>query len=163
VTDSPAVENHAGVPVAIPAELSITFERTECLGTCPVYVVGIRADRTVYWRGLKNVSVLGDAHKLLEGNGLDQLAVAFDAARFFERQTDGRLPPPPCDDHHGTTICVRGFSVCSDTSHFIITASRAGKSNKVDDAGCYGAELEDLRRLERLLEQIAGTAAWIGR
>jgi hypothetical protein len=162
VSESPAVENHAGSAVAVPIGLDIMFTRTECMGTCPVYAVAIHHDGRVDWEGRRYVRVVGRGHKQLERTGLDQLAVAIDGARFFEREHDGRLPPPPCDDHNGTTICLRGFSTCSDTSHFTISVTRDGKTHEVDDAGCYREELEDLRRLERVLEQVAGTATWVG-
>lgn len=163
MSESPAVENHAGSAVPLPTGLDLTFSRTECLGTCPVYTVTIHHDGRVEWEGKKNVRVIGRSRKQLERNGLAQLAVAIDGARFFEREHDGRLPPPPCDNHNGTTICLRGFSTCSDTSHFTIRVTRDGVTHEVDDAGCYREELEDLRRLELALQQIAGTAVWIGR
>ena len=163
-TEPPPVENHAGSAVFVPSGLEVTFSRTACMGACPVYTVTIHRDGRVDWDGTEHVLVVGKAHKQLERTGLGQLEVALDAAHFFERERDGRMPPPPCDTHGGTTICLRGFSVCSDTSHFDIVATRDGKPHEVSDAHCYkDSEVGDLRKLEHVLEDIAGVAMWVGK
>ena len=145
----------------LPTGLDVTFERTECLGACAAFTVTIHHDGRVDWQGRSNVRVVGGAHKLLGRNELGQIAFALDGAHFFEREHDGRMPPPPCNKGSGT-ICLRGFTVCSDAPHFIITVTRDGKKHEVDDAGCYRDELEDLRRLEKILQNIAGIDVWIG-
>ena len=155
------MSNHASAPVVVPAGLELTFSRSACLGMCPVYTVTVHRDGTVDWTGVENVAVSGKARGRLERNGGAQLAVALDAAHFFERRHDGSMPPPPCDSHHGTVLCLTSISVCSDTSHFTIRAVRDGKPHEIDDAGC-GAD-DELRQLEHLLGEIVGTAAWIGR
>jgi Domain of unknown function (DUF6438) len=155
------VSNHASAPVAVPGDLEVTFSRTACLGRCPVYTVTVHRDGTVDWMGIENVAVSGKARGRLERTGLSQLAVALDAAHFFERKPDGRMPPPPCDDHNGTVLCLSSISVCSDASHFTIRAVRDGKPHEIDDAGCDADD--ELRQLEHLLGEIVGTGAWIGR
>ncbi len=138
--------------------------RTSCLGTCPAYSVTVHRDGAVDWDGRAEVLVTGKAHKLLERGKLEQIAVALEAIHFFQRERDGRMPPPPCDTKGGTVICVRGFSVCSDTSHFALRVTRDGKTHEIDDAHCYkGADADELARFEKLLDEIVGTSVWIGR
>ena len=155
------MSNHAGQAVVAPQGLELRFSRTTCLGTCPAYTVTVHRDGTVDWEGEDEVRVKGKAHGRLERGKLDQIAVGLETIHFFQRESDGRMPPPPCDTKGGTVICLRSITVCSDTSHFELRVTRDGKTHEIDDAHCY--EEPELRQFEKLLDEIVGTSVWIGR
>ena len=154
------LDNHAAAAVIVPAtELDeITLARGACLGNCPVYAVTIHHDGRIEWTGEANVVVTGHAEAHVDRGALDQIAVALDASRFFERDRDGKLPPPPCPKGE---ICLGTISTCSDTSHTTISVMRGAQLHVVDDRHC--SQDPDLARLEALIGDLANTAPWIGR
>ena len=82
------------------------------------------------------------------------------SSRFFERDERGMLPlKTECTSDGTTTTCSIGarISVCSDTSHAIITVTRGRRENTVDYDFCD--DNPDLVDLSRLIERIARTRA----
>lgn len=149
-----------------PLDLSVSLERTACFGRCPVYTVTIAGDGAVSWHGIANVRDLGAARASIARAKLDRLVAVIDAVHFFELDAGGR--PPPTETKHCTNVggaveCEITFSAsvgsCSDTSHAIVTIRQGARTHRVDDAHCN--ELP-IAKLEVLVDQLAGTARWIG-
>ena len=128
--------------------LEVTLDRSACFIACPVYTVTIHRDGTVDWVGMDHVQVVGKAHGHIDRGGLQQLEVAIDATRFFERDKQGRLQPPA------------QIWVCMDTSTIVVTVTRGANAHTVEDDQCHSDQ--DLVTFERLIDTIANTAQWIG-
>jgi hypothetical protein len=159
----PAVEppaNHVGEPVVEPSQLTtVVMRRTACLGECPMYQVSIWADGHVDWYGQEHVGRIGAAKGAIDRGGFEQLAVALDASRFFERDERGRIPvEEKCE---ARTSCFTDIVICSDTSASIITVTRGTTKKTVTDDHC--TDDADLVALEKLIDTIAKTATWIAR
>jgi len=162
--EAPPVEPVAPAqrPNVEPTRLRVTLERTVCFGTCPAYVVAIDGAGRVEWTGNAHVAAMGKRLGQLTRRELDELSRQIDRARFFERNEFGDIPEKfDCVTTGNTTQCSFGTSVtiCSDTSHSIITVSRNGRTHKIDNDHCN--ESPELDDLEELIERITQTEAWI--
>jgi len=152
-------------PTTKPAvPLEVTLERTQCFGTCPSYTVTIRADRTVMWNGDAYVTEVGARSSQVTHHDLAELDRAITRAHFFELDDNGHVPrEPACVRTGNSTSCsFSSFTLCSDTSHAIITVRRGQRVHKVDDSHCSDTPAA-LIELEDAIDRIAGTGPWIGR
>ncbi len=160
---SPA-EHIASEPAGAPASrFTITLERTACLGNCPVYRVTIRRDGRVNWHGEQGVAAFGERHGSASSERLADLDRALADVRFFARDQRGELEQPKlqCVKTTTTTTCSMQtqISICSDTSRAIITVKRDGATHAVHNNHCAPSPLD---ALEILIDDVAGTRAWIG-
>jgi hypothetical protein len=135
-----------------PADFTVTMERTPCFGACPAYTVEIRGDGGVI---VKNGEDLTRGHA--SRSRVQQLAREIDAAHFFDLDQDGRpATQPQCVTTGNTTTCsIRSFTLCTDTSHAIITVTRGDRTHTVDDAHC--SEDHWLTSIENMIDALAGT------
>jgi hypothetical protein len=155
--DDTPVSNHRAEAVVPVQHFELVLERTECLGQCPAYRVTIKDGGTVEWEGKAHVTASGARRGSLTQHEIDQLDVAIEAVRFWERDKGGELPPK-CDPNH---ICLGSITTCSDTSHAIVVITRGDKTRMIDDAHCNRPS--DMSRFEDLVDQLAHTAEWIGK
>jgi hypothetical protein len=140
-------------PVAKPrVAADYKLRRTPCFGHCPSYTVEIAHDGKITWTGDKFVQTLGEAHAEVPASDLRQLARAADLARFFELDDNGHFSSPDSQ-----TVFF-----CTDTSHAVVTITRAGTAHTVDDGHCEN-DNPKLLELEQLIDKVAGTRDWIGR
>lgn len=182
-SDGVAVEptTTAKPAAAEPIKLRVKLERTGCFGTCPAYSVAIEsagfagarsnADALrseidgagrVEWIGHANVATMGRAEGRVSRFEVDELARRIDKARFFERDEYGELPQKPeCQTQGSMTTCSFGTSVtiCSDTSHSIVTVARGIRRHRVDNDHCN--DRPELESLEEYIDRIANTEQWI--
>lgn len=161
---SPPAEPVASEPAAAPASrFTITLERTACLGNCPVYRVTIRRDGRVEWHGEQGVAAVGERHGNVSPERLADLDRALAEVRFFERDGRGELEQSAvqCVKTGTTTTCSMHsrISICSDTARAIITVKRDGATHAVHNSHCDPSPLD---ALELLIDDVAGTRAWIG-
>ena len=135
-----------------PPDLVVTMERTACFGNCPVYTVEIRGDGAVL---VKNEDTVTRRHTTR--SKVRQLARAIESAHFFELDDQGHPPAQAqCVTSGNTTTCsIRSFTLCTDTSHAIITVKRGDRTHTVDDAHC--SDDRWLTSLETMIDAIAGT------
>ncbi|MEP6865293.1 MAG: DUF6438 domain-containing protein [Deltaproteobacteria bacterium] len=140
------LHNEAPRPAIQPGGLEVTFERTDCLGACPTYRVKIHHDGRIDWHGIANVRVVGEAHGFADQHELDQLSVGLELAKFYDRESDGKL---------GKTDTI---TICTDLPSVKISATAPGHHNAIDYDGCQ--KDADLERLVEQLDDVAGTAAW---
>lgn len=164
-SDAPVAEPTAGARRAAPepARLRVKLERTPCFGFCPTYTVVIHGDGRVDWVGRANVLAIGRRHGRVTRAQLDELSRLLDRVRFFERDEYGELPAKPeCTTTGSTTTCSfsTSASICSDTSHTIVSATRGMQTHTVDNDYCN--DLPELEVLEDFIDRIANTGAWIG-
>lgn len=143
-------------------DLEIVLVRTPCFGMCPVYELHIYPDGRVHWYGRDNVAERGERTKRLARPRMQQLKRAVDHAQFFSLSGDAHEPAQPSCTRTpggGMSCSFTTFSVCTDTSHSIITVRTRAREKRVDDAHCDDDSA--IGELEHQLESIA--ASWIGR
>lgn len=163
----PVAEEHASAPAPAPhpepPRLRVTLERTACMGACPTYRVDIDSRRHLArFIGTENVGIEGERRVRVGDADLAALERKIREARFFERSKDGSLPiEQTCTSDGTTTTCTIGarISICTDTSHAIITVRRGAQANTVDDACKEDADLVDLADL---IDRIAHAREWVG-
>lgn len=146
-----------------PVRLRVELERTACFGFCPTYTVVIHGDGRVDWAGRANVLAVGHRRGRVSGAELEELSRLLDRVRFFERDEVGELPTrPECTTTGSTTTCsfATSASICSDTSHTIVSVTRGMQTHTIDNDNCN--ELPELEVLEDFIDRIANTGAWIG-
>jgi hypothetical protein len=121
-----------------------SLERTACYGRCPIYTVTVLRDGTVTWQGRRFVKVVGSATAKLPARTVAALAAAFRRADFFALADRY--------DHRDVT----------DNPSAITTFSDGTRTKKIDHY--YGDESAPaaLRELEARVDELAGTARWVG-
>jgi hypothetical protein len=147
-----AVVALAACATSRPATFStITFERTPCFGTCPVYRVNVAGDGAIRFEGTRNVDSVGTFSGRLAPASVDALARAFDEAQYFALDSRYAYGEPNCRDY-GT-----------DASRVLTSITTPTRSKTVEhDLGCGNVPTR-LADLYRKFDEIIGTACWIGR
>lgn len=132
----------AGVD-APPRDLLLRFERTSCLGTCPVYLVEVDEDGAVRYEGRANVCTPGKISALLAPSVVSDLRRAIAESHFM-------TTPEHCCD------CP-----IADTPSVVVTvADKGSRKTIVDSAGCQAPT--SVRDLEHSFEKLLGTERWTG-
>jgi Domain of unknown function (DUF6438) len=139
-------------------ELAVTLERTECFGMCPAYRVSISRDGAVQWHGESNVAAVGDRNGRIARAQLTQIDEMIDRIGFFEYNEFGERQTPMSCSRQNNTCSWQSFTICSDTSHVVITVRRKGVDHRVDDARCGESKIDDLGKL---IDKLAKTERWI--
>ncbi len=129
----------------------VTLERRPCSGTCPVYVVSIFGDGSEIFEGRAHADSVGRFTFHLAADRIAELARLVDSPRFTA-----------LGDRY-----VHGASACglyaADAPIVVVAVIRSAGSKTVEhDAGCTNAP-RDLVALERELDELIGTARWVGR
>ncbi|HEY2747996.1 MAG TPA: DUF6438 domain-containing protein [Polyangia bacterium] len=123
----------------------LSLERTACYGRCPIYTVTVLRDGTVQWEGKRFVKVTGKATAKLPAATLTALADAFRGAGFFAL----------ADKYDSYDV----------TDHPSAITSYADGYQKKTIHHYHGdrSAPEKLSQLEARIDELVGTARWIGR
>jgi hypothetical protein len=152
---SPREPSPAAQPAAESATASeapvVTLERTPCFGTCPVYQVAISRSGAVRFAGQHHVTQQGEATAEIPPARVDSLLGELEAGGYFGFADAYVMDSPACGRY------------ATDSPTVITSASIAGRTKTIrHDFGCNAAP-QELGRLERLIDEVAGTSRWIGR
>lgn len=129
----------------------VTLERTPCFGTCPVYRVAISRSGAVRFAGKNHVTQQGEARAEIPAARVDSLLHELEAGGYFGFADAYVMDSPACGQY------------ATDSPTVITTATAGGRSKTIrHDYGCNAAP-QELGRLERLIDEVAGTSRWIGR
>jgi hypothetical protein len=132
-----------------PGFTNVTFERTPCFGTCPVYKVSVSGDGTVTFVGERNVDSVGTYVSHIDSGAVKALGQAFADADYADMRATY--------DH---TNCPE---YATDLSRVLTSITTAEGTKRVDhDLGCSQAPAK-LAELYRKFDEIVGTAKWVGR
>jgi hypothetical protein len=144
-------------------DLEVKLRRTPCFGMCPVFDVTIQHDGTLRYYGRQNVAETGERTRRLTRSQMIELSRTVDHVHFFDLDDSGHeVQQQGCTTIGGTTSCsFRSISVCSDTSHSVITISRPRQniSHTIDDAHC--SDDGSAVTLEQKIEELA--SPWVSR
>ncbi len=144
-----AAETAADTAAPLPADTSITLERTICYGTCPSYRVEVHADGTVVFLGRQFVGSAGEQRASVPVEVVRKLVRMFDHAGYFSW-------PEGFENQCESTR--------TDHPAAIVTYSSSGHTRTVTDyLGCesQNSPLRRLRELEREVDSTLNTAQWI--
>lgn len=129
----------------------VTLERTPCFGTCPVYRVAITPSGAVHFVGKHHVIQQGEATAEIPAARVDSLMRELETGGYFGFADAYVMDSPDCGRYS------------TDSPTVITSATAAGRSKTIrHDYGCDAAP-EALGRLERRIDEVAGTSRWIGR
>ena len=129
----------------------ITLERTPCFGTCPVYQVSLARSGAVRFVGRQHVTTPGTAAAEIPAARVDSLLGALDRAGYFDFADAYVRDAPACGRY------------ATDSPTVITSVIAGGRSKTIrHDYGCHGAPRE-LAKLERMIDDVAGTDRWTGR
>ena len=135
----------------IPADLSITLERTRCYGFCPSYLLKISATGKVTFEGRFSVKFVGSAESSISREKLGELIRVFEKINYFDLRAAYETPNDGCKDW------------VTDGPTAITSLTINGRSKLVRHySGCRGiAVLAELEKLEQAIDDAANTEQWI--
>jgi hypothetical protein len=125
--------------------LLASLARTACYGRCPIYKVTVMRDGTVQWEGERFVKVTGKATAKLSAAAIAELVDAFKRADYFALKDKY--------DRYDVTDHPSAITSFDDgTRHKTVSNYHGDRSTP-----------ERLDALEAHIDEIVGTAKWIGR
>jgi uncharacterized protein DUF6438 len=124
---------------APPPHVLVVLQRTRCFGACPEYTVWISGDGSVRYEGRSAVAVAGTRTTAISRLAVESLLAAFDRIQFF-------------------SLKDRYFGPVTDLPTTYLSLTLGERSKMVQDY--FGAPRE-LKELERLVDEIAGTDRWV--
>ena len=147
--DNPAPS--AETDAAGTAAPAVTLERTPCFGACPVYQVTISRSGAVRFVGTHHVTQQGEVTAEIPAARVDSLLRELEAGGYFGFADAYVMDSPACGQY------------ATDSPTVITCASADGRTKTIrHDYGCNAAPPE-LARLERRIDEVAGTSRWTGR
>jgi hypothetical protein len=128
---------------------AITFERTPCFGTCPVYRVRVSGSGSVSFTGIRNVDSVGTFTGHIDAAAVQALRKAFEDAKYT------------------SLLPAYGQSNCSpygtDAARILTSITTGDQTKSVDhDLGCGNAAPAALPDLYRKFDSIVGITRWMG-
>jgi hypothetical protein len=132
---------HPSKPVEQPESTNvvITMQRTGCFGTCPSYIVAIYGEGRVWYSGQNYVAVTGDQTRQIPQEKVWDLVGEFLKISFANLEGEYRALGP-------------------DAPTITITITIGGSFYEVIEHGTAPQEIKDL---ERKIDEIAGTDVWV--
>lgn len=128
----------------IPDDLIVRLQRTPCYGTCPAYMLTVKANGKVDFFGQDFTEVKGQTEGEISEDKIKQLIEEFKQAKFFA-----------LDDNYTSKNCA------TDNPTVRTTLFINGKVKKIEhDRGCEAPK--ELTDLENKIDEIVGTQKWIG-
>lgn len=141
---TPSAESNALSPVRDISSLRLSLIRTSCFGPCPEYGLEIRGDGTVTYCGVLFVKEKGSRSGKITRKKMRQLLDSFEATNFF----------------HLNEAYVASMT---DLPTHLVSISYDGRTKSVFDYGGGSVGLpEAVTELENEIDELAGTAEWVG-
>ena len=126
----------------------ITFEQSECYGTCPTYKLSIYSDGRFVYKGSKNVAITDAAAKITD-NKLHILRSAVTAARISNMRGTYATEKDGCksvlSDFSWITLTIKSNNNRKTVKHYL--GCEIGNSRIQDD-------LKRLRKLESSITKL---------
>ena len=128
------------------SNVNITMFRGACFGACPIYYLEINGDGKVIYRGYKNVNVTGERTSSIPVDKVKELVNQFNNSGYFNLKDR-------YDEVERT-----------DQSTVVTTISMDGTFKSVYDyLGTTNLpELQKLRQLENMIDEVTNSSQWVG-
>jgi len=160
-SDSTDVLNHTqrvSSTQAIPPDLLITLERTDCEGVCPMYTLRISADGVVVYQGKQFVSNKRKAVSRLTPEQLRQLLAEFERVNYFSLRNRYQYPEDGCPSSGlDYPSAITSFRINGRVKIITHDYGCREKSPDGDSRPVYPSELF---ALEQRIDEIVGTSRW---
>jgi hypothetical protein len=121
-----------------PAGVLVSLERGACFGRCPIYLVEVRTDGALHFKGERNVKVTEPVDVKLDAAQLAKLTARFEQSGFAGW--------PDFDDRQVTDQAMVVLTFKGKTVHHYLGDEKAP---------------DELARLERDVDAILGTERWV--
>jgi Domain of unknown function (DUF6438) len=146
----PIISAAPSLPTYTPYQ-SITLERTDCYGGCPMYKVTISGSGKVSYEGKESVKVKGKAQTSLTTAQVKTLEKAIAEVKLDSFQNEYIA------DKDGCKVFM------TDAPSAIITVSTGKQTKSIHHyLGCDGqANLEQLTRFEDTIDTVVNSAQWV--
>ena len=130
----------------------VSLDRSLCYGDCPSYEVTVDGSGHVVYQGRAHVTVEGAREKEIGRDRVEAILARVSQCGFFEMK----------DRYSGRDSCP-GY--CTDFPTVTISVTHGGKSKRIAHyLGCAGLpELVGLTEFETKVDEMIGTAEWVGR
>ena len=129
----------------------ITFERTACFGSCPVYTISVLPSGEVQYEGRAHVRKLGPATGRVPRERVDSLLSELDRGGYFTFAERYTSPEPACGRY------------VTDSPSVITSVTLRGRTKRIThDYGCGGAP-GALVVLEHRIDEALNSDQWTGR
>ena len=129
----------------------ITFERTACFGSCPVYTISVSPSGEVQYEGRAHVRQLGAATGKVPRERVDSLLSELDRGGYFTFAERYTSPEPACGRY------------VTDSPTIITSVTLRGRTKRIThDYGCGGAP-GALVVLEHRIDEALNSDQWTGR
>jgi hypothetical protein len=139
------------VAASTPSRITkVTLERTSCFGTCPVYKVEVRSDGVVNYAGEAFVKDVGKRSRNISASAFQRIVAKIQQVHFFDLDDEYLTKRNP----NGSLTAVTDLPTTITT----VTTDKLQKSVR----NYYGGP-NSLKELEDLIDEVCGTAAWIGK
>lgn len=123
----------------------VSLERTACYGRCPIYKVTVLRDGTVLWDGERFVKTTGKATAKLSAPAITELAKAFARADVFALH----------DKYESYDV--------TDNPSAIVSFDDGKRKKTIRHYHGDSSSPKELYELEDRIDQLLGTARWIGK
>jgi hypothetical protein len=143
----------AAAPAAAAAEADsvvIALDRAPCFGTCPVYGLTISAAGVVRFTGKRHTAHVGEATARIPAARVDSLLRELGDGGYFDF-ADVYEP--------GTAACGRAATDSPSATTRVVLSGRRKEIRHY--YGCDDAP-QALVALERRIDEVAGSARWVG-
>ena len=142
-------------PVVDSTRLTVTLQRTECFGLCPMYSVTVSSDRNVRFHGERWIQFDGDRIAQISEDAYQQLLQAVRDARFDTLKPRYRGSSDGCGEYW------------TDHPSMIIMISSEKKTYQTNfNMGCKGGSAAEatarITLLGKQIDTILDTGRWIG-
>jgi len=129
----------------------VTLERTPCFGACPVYSLTISGTGVVRFAGTRYTAHVGEASAEIPPALVDSLVAELRQGGYFGFADAYVVNAPACGRY------------ATDSPTVITSVADGGERKEIrHDYGCGDAP-PALARLERRIDEVAGSARWTGR
>jgi len=154
LVDRPADGACASRPM--PADASISLERTGCYGTCPSYTVTIHADGLVTFDGVAFVDTKGHAEARIPPEDVRRLFDTMLESCFSELSEEYFYP---VTDHAWANTTLTADGRTKRVRHYLGDAS-VPPAKRPSEGYCWAPAALGL--IEAEIDRVAGTQRWIG-
>jgi hypothetical protein len=132
----------------VPADTTVSLQRTSCYGPCPVYTVKIDARGSVIYEGEKFVRVVGRQTARVDRSVVARLLAHAERIHFFDMRNAYRVIENP----DGSTTTV------TDLPTKIVTITTNRRTKRVED---YVGAPDALEEFEKAIDEAAGSTRWV--
>lgn len=138
------------------SEVTITLERTACLGTCPVYTLNVYGDGRIVYDGREHVEVKGRREATIAVKHIEELLNAIYWIPFFDLRND-------YSSGHAVSIqngwVFQGRLIVTDTSNTTVSVKLGDYGKSVRDS--FHAP-QGLKNFANKMDELADTSRWVG-